>query len=160
MPREHDRNAWRISLRLSARQYAFQFQGHYGEQFKAAVKTSKNYEDVGVWLLANGTAKTPVEIKTWSDEVEADSMMKVPEKRAFFIEECSKLGLNPQMNSTFDWLEGPTTARVFAAHPWHEENRVMRGHSNICSDYLFVVLHVPDASAERHLDFGQSRRSR
>jgi hypothetical protein len=50
-------------------------------------------------------AKTPAEIKTWSDEVEAGSLMKNPEKRAFFIENCSRLGLNPQTNSTFDWLE-------------------------------------------------------
>ena len=35
----------------------------------------------------NGTAKTAVEIKTWSDAMEADSMMKNPEKRAYFIGE-------------------------------------------------------------------------
>ena len=33
------------------------------------------------------------------------SLMKNPEKRAYFIENCPKLGLNPQMNTTFDWLE-------------------------------------------------------
>jgi hypothetical protein len=31
-------------------------------------------------------------------------------KRAGFIEHCSKLGLNPQMNSTFDWLEADDRA--------------------------------------------------
>ena len=31
--------------------------------------------------------------------------MKDPEKRSYFIESCSALGLNPQMNTTFDWLE-------------------------------------------------------
>ena len=31
--------------------------------------------------------------------------MKNPEKRSYFIESCSALGLNPQMNTTFDWLE-------------------------------------------------------
>jgi uncharacterized protein DUF5069 len=83
----------------------FSFKGINGEQFKAAVQTSDNYEDVGTWLLANGTMKTPVEIKTWSDEMEAGSLMKSPEKRAYFIENCSRLGLNPEMNTTFDWLE-------------------------------------------------------
>ena len=83
----------------------FSFKGINGEQFKTAVQASKNYEDVGVWLQKNGSAKTPVEIKTWSDEMEAGSPMKNPEKRAFFIENCSKLGLNPQTNTTFDWLE-------------------------------------------------------
>jgi hypothetical protein len=83
----------------------FSFKGITGGQFKAAVQASKNYEDVGAWLRANGTTKTPAEIKAWSDEMEADSLMKNPEKRAYFIENCSKLGLNPQTNSTFDWLE-------------------------------------------------------
>ena len=88
----------------------FSFKGINGEQFKAAVQTSKNYEDVGAWLQANGTAKTPVEIKTWSDEMEAGSLMKNPEQRAYFIENCSKLGLNPETNSTFDWLEADDRA--------------------------------------------------
>jgi hypothetical protein len=83
----------------------FSFKGINGGQFKTAVQAAKNYEDVGVWLQANGTKKTPVEIKAWSDEMEADSLMKNPEKRAYFMENCSKLGLNPQMNTTFDWLE-------------------------------------------------------
>ena len=83
----------------------FSFKGINGEQFKAAVQAAKNYEDVGAWLLANGTAKTPAEIKAWSDETEAGSPMKNPEKRAYFMENCSRLGLNPEMNTTFDWLE-------------------------------------------------------
>ena len=83
----------------------FSFKGITGEQFKTAVEAAKSYGDVGAWLLANGTAKTPAEIKAWSDEVEASSLMKIPEKRSYFIKACSELGLNPQMNSTFDWLE-------------------------------------------------------
>jgi hypothetical protein len=84
----------------------FTFKGITGEQFKAAVQSATTYEEVGAWLLANGTMKTPAEIKTWSDATEASSLMKVPEKRAAFIENCHKIGLNPEMNSTFDWLEG------------------------------------------------------
>jgi hypothetical protein len=83
----------------------FDFKGITGEQFKTAVQTSTNYEEVGAWLQANGTTKTAVEIKTWSDEMEAASLMKDPKKRSYFIESCSHLGLNPQMNTTFDWLE-------------------------------------------------------
>ena len=37
----------------------FSFKGITGEQFKAAVQAAKNYEDVGTWLEANGTPKTP-----------------------------------------------------------------------------------------------------
>ncbi|MGB7768248.1 MAG: DUF5069 domain-containing protein [Verrucomicrobiia bacterium] len=83
----------------------FGFKGITGEQFKAVVQATKTYEDVGAWLEANGTAKSPAEIKAWSDEMEAVSPMKNPEKRAHFIEDCSRLGLNPQMNTTFDRLE-------------------------------------------------------
>src|SRR5436190_12827025 len=46
----------------------FSFKGITGEQFKAAVQAATTYEDVGAWLQANGTAKTPIEIKAWSDE--------------------------------------------------------------------------------------------
>ena len=88
----------------------FSFKGITGEQFKAAVQASKNYEDVGTWLQANGTKKTPAEIKTWSDEMEAGSPMKNPEGRAKFIENCSRHGLNPETNTTFDWLEADDRA--------------------------------------------------
>jgi hypothetical protein len=88
----------------------FSFKGINGEQFKAAVQASHNYEDVGVWLQSNGTAKTPAEIKAWSDEMEASSPMKNPERRAYFIENCHKIGLNPETNSTFDWLEADDRA--------------------------------------------------
>lgn len=82
----------------------YSFNGINGEQL-AAVQVSNNCEDVGIWLQANGTTKMPVEIKTWSDEMEGCSPMKNPKNRAHFIENCSKLGLNPETNTTFDWLE-------------------------------------------------------
>ncbi|MGA2028699.1 MAG: DUF5069 domain-containing protein [Verrucomicrobiota bacterium] len=88
----------------------FSFKGINGGQFKTAVQAAKNYENVGTWLQTNGTKKTPAEIKAWSDEVEAGSMMKNPEKREFFIEECRKLGLNPEKSTTFDWLEADDRA--------------------------------------------------
>ena len=37
--------------------------------------------------------------------MEAIGPMKNPEKRSHFIEECSRLGLNPVMNTTFNVLE-------------------------------------------------------
>jgi hypothetical protein len=83
----------------------FSFKGITSEQFKSAVQASKNDEEIGMWLHANGTSRTVDEIKMWSDEMEASSLYKNPDKRDYFIESCHKLGLNPQMNSTFDWLE-------------------------------------------------------
>jgi len=83
----------------------FSFKGVTAAQFTTAVQAAKNYEDVGAWLLANGTAKTPLEIKVWSDNMEVSSPMKNLERRGRFIENCHKIGLNPETNSTFDWLE-------------------------------------------------------
>jgi len=83
----------------------FNFKGITGDQFKAAVKAAKTYDEVGAWLLASGTAKTPPEIEDWSDDMEGGSPMKNPEKRDHFIESCHRLGLNPDKTTTFDWLE-------------------------------------------------------
>jgi len=94
----------------------FDFKGISGAQFKAAVQASKTYEDVGAWLQANGATKTSGEIKAWSDEMEAGSPMKNPEKRARFIESCSELMLNPETNTTFDWLEADDRAS-FSRNP-------------------------------------------
>src|SRR3954470_8641277 len=83
----------------------FTFKGITAGELQTVVREGKNYDEVGAWLNANGTPKTALEIKSWSDETEAASPMRNPQKRSFFIEVCSRLGLNPQMNSTFDWLE-------------------------------------------------------
>jgi Domain of unknown function (DUF5069) len=88
----------------------FTFKGITGEEFKKAVHASANYEEIGAWLQANGTPKTPEEIKKWSDEIEASSPMSNPEKRAYFVENCTKLGLNPEKVSMFDWLEADDRA--------------------------------------------------
>ena len=83
----------------------FGFKGITGEQFKAAVQAAKNYEDIGVWLQANGTPKTPVQIKDWSAAMEAASLRNNPDKREYFVESCAKLGLDPEQTTTFGWLE-------------------------------------------------------
>ena len=83
----------------------FSFKGITGDQFTAAVKAAKNYDEVGTWLLNHGTEKTPPEIEDWSDDQEGNSLMKNPEKRAYFIEDCHRLGLDPNKTTTFDWLE-------------------------------------------------------
>jgi hypothetical protein len=60
--------------------------------------------------LTHGAKKTPDEIKAWSDKVEAASLYNDPEKRAYFVENCKKLGLNPETSTTFDWLEADDRA--------------------------------------------------
>jgi len=93
----------------------FSFKGITGDQFKAAVQTAKDYEAIGAWLLAHGTARTAPEIEDWSDDMEAGSPLKNPEKRAYFIESCQKLGLNPETTTTFDWLEADDRAGFAAS---------------------------------------------
>ena len=90
----------------------FTFKGISGEQFKALVQNSENYEEVGVWLQEYGKPKTTEEIKVWSDEMEATSPMNNPERRGKFIENCAKVGLNPETSTTFDWLEADDLASL------------------------------------------------
>ena len=93
----------------------FSFKGITGAQFKTAVSNAKNDEEVGAWLQANGTTKSPDEVKAWSDGVEAGSMMKNPEKRDFFVADCKRLGINPETSTTFDWLEADDRASFHPA---------------------------------------------
>jgi hypothetical protein len=88
----------------------FTFKGITGDQFKSAVIASKNDDEVGAWLLSNGTPKTPAEITTWSDEVEAGRPMETAEKRDSFIHKCSVLGLIPETSTSFDLLEADDRA--------------------------------------------------
>jgi hypothetical protein len=103
----------------------FTFKGINGGQFQTAIQAAKTYDDVGLWLQANGTKKSPGEIKAWSDEMEAGSMMNNPEKRAYFIENCAKLGLDPEKSTTFDWLEADDRAsfRPSLSHHQFPTNR-------------------------------------
>jgi uncharacterized protein DUF5069 len=88
----------------------FSFKGITAKQFTAAVTTASTYEEVGAWLEANGTPKTATEIKAWSDGLEAGSMYQDPKKSAYFIENCKKVGINPETSSTFDWLDADDRA--------------------------------------------------
>jgi hypothetical protein len=83
----------------------FRFKGITCDQFTAAVKDARSYDEVGVWLLQHGEEKTGPEIEDWSEDQEGDSLFKNPEKRAFFVEDCNRLGLDPTRTTTFDWLE-------------------------------------------------------
>ena len=56
---------------------------------------------------ANARSCGAAEIKAWSSEVEAISYYRHsdPEKRAWFIAECKKVGLDPTRTTLFDYLE-------------------------------------------------------
>ncbi len=93
----------------------FDFKGITADQFRATVQNSENYEEVGTWLLTHGIPKTPDEIKTWSDKVEAASKANDPVRGAIFQERCQKFGLNPATSTVFDLLEADDQASFF--HP-------------------------------------------
>jgi len=76
----------------------FSFKGVDGGQFKAVVQAAKNHEAIGTWLLGSGTKGNPLQIRTKSDEIETGSRIQNPETRAFFIENCTKLGIDPEKN--------------------------------------------------------------
>jgi hypothetical protein len=88
----------------------FAFKGITGGQFRAAARGAMTYEDLGVWLQVNGTRRTPVEIKAWSDAMETASPLANPERREDFIASCARLGLAPETTTTFDWLEADDRA--------------------------------------------------
>jgi hypothetical protein len=62
------------------------------------------------WLNQSGEKKTTAAIEQWSEQVEASSLYHHPEKREFFREAATKLGLDPARTTTFDWLEADDNA--------------------------------------------------
>ncbi len=93
----------------------FGFKGVKGDDFKAEVEKGASDQEMAKWLDTHGERKTPDEVKRWSDEVEKASMMDDPEKRDFFIEECQKLGLDPEKTTLFEWLEADDKASYVMA---------------------------------------------
>ena len=90
--------------------YLFGFKGVNGPDFKAEIEKGATDEAMARWLDSHGTPKTPEEIKQWSDGVEAHSFVTDPERKDFFIDVCTKLGIDPYKSSVFDWLEADDKA--------------------------------------------------
>jgi hypothetical protein len=88
----------------------FSFKGINGGQFKTAVVSEKNYEDVARWVQENGNKKTPDEIRQWSDRMDALRLtdiptLKDPERQKKVEESCRKLGLDFESATLFEWLD-------------------------------------------------------
>jgi len=88
----------------------FGFKGVKGDDFKAKVKAGASDEEMAAWMDANGTTKSPDEIKAWSDGMEAVSPYNNPERREWFSEQTKALGLDPAATTLFDWLEADDKA--------------------------------------------------
>jgi hypothetical protein len=83
----------------------FGFKGVKGDDFRAQIEQGASDQEIVEWLNTSGEKKTPEEIKRWAEEVEASSLYNDLEKRDFFVEETTKLGLDPVKTTTFEWLE-------------------------------------------------------
>lgn len=93
----------------------FSFKGINGGEFKAVVAPAKNYEDVATWLLGHGTPKTLLEIRAWSDKIEAAKLKDIPtiqepDHRKEVMQSCQKLGLDFDAVTLFEWLEADDEA--------------------------------------------------
>ena len=90
--------------------FLFGFKGVDGKDVKAQLDAGASNEDIAAWLDKNGTPKTEEEKKAWSDGVEAANPYNDPEKKDWFVEQVTPLGLDPAKTTLFDWLEADDKA--------------------------------------------------
>lgn len=85
----------------------FDFKGVKSHDVRELLESGATDREMLDWFNERGTPKTAAEIKAWSSEVEAISYFhhSDPEKRAWFIAECKKTGLDPTRATLFDYLE-------------------------------------------------------
>jgi len=93
----------------------FSFKGINADQFKIAVASATNYEDVAAWLQVNGAPKTPEEISAWSDRVEATKLKEIFDKHSQaegqeILDSCRKLGIDFGTATLFQWLDADDEA--------------------------------------------------
>lgn len=88
----------------------FDFKGITGSALLDFIRTGADDAAIAVWVSAHGIPKTAQEIQAWSDAVEKQSLIGVPEKREWFSGACKAVGLNPETASLFDLLEADDKA--------------------------------------------------
>jgi hypothetical protein len=91
-------------------QMLFEFKGVQPDEVKKLLASGAPDEQVVTWFDSHGTARTAEEIKTWSNGVEGYRPYDDPEKRDWFSEECTKLGLKPESSTLVDYLEADDAA--------------------------------------------------
>jgi len=86
-------------------QMLFEFKGVKDDEVKKLLASGATDEQVVTWLNTHGTPKTNEEIAGWSAGIEAYRPYENPEKKDWFVGECSKLGLKPEASTLVDYLE-------------------------------------------------------
>ena len=88
----------------------FGFKGVKVADFKAQIENGASDQQMAEWLDASGEKRTPDEIRRWGDEVEASRPYDDPEKREWFVQQTTPLGLDPAKATLFDYLEADDKA--------------------------------------------------
>jgi hypothetical protein len=83
----------------------FSFKGVTGDEVRAVLASGMADSEILAWFNTHGTPKNGMEIKDWSDAMEAQRPYDTPEKRDWFSGECKRLGLDPARSTLFDYLE-------------------------------------------------------
>lgn len=86
------------------------FKGVSAQEVKQLLASGKSDDEIAAWLDAHGVPKTEVEVKTWSDSIEAIRPYENPEIRDHIYAECTKLGLDPVTTTLPDYLEADDRA--------------------------------------------------
>jgi hypothetical protein len=85
--------------------YLFGFKGVAAADLSALLAEGASDQQVVEWLDGSGAAKSVDEITAFSDSVEAARPYDDPEKRDWFVGECTPLGIDPAESTLFDYLE-------------------------------------------------------
>ena len=86
-------------------QMLFDFKDVQADDVKTLLASGASDEQLVDWLNGHGTQKSIDEIKAWGAGVEAYHPYEDPERKAWFAEECAKLGLKPESTTLCDYLE-------------------------------------------------------
>jgi hypothetical protein len=86
-------------------QNLFEFKGVTADDVKGVLQSGASDEEVLAWFNQHGTAKTPAEVKAWSDGVDAYHPHENPDQREWFDGECTKLGLDSVKSTLADFLD-------------------------------------------------------
>lgn len=82
----------------------FSFKEVKAQALKDEVAKGGSDQEIADWFMTAGSPRTREQIKTWSEMMIKRSPYRRPDGKAWFIEVCSKLGINPKESTLFDFL--------------------------------------------------------
>ncbi len=95
-------------------QILFGFKAVKAEEVRGVLEAGASDEDVVAWFDSHGAPKTAEEIAEWSAGVEVWSPYHDPEKKEWFVGECTRLGLDPAVTSGVAYLDADDAASFTA----------------------------------------------